>query len=103
MSSGDARYSQSAISVIAIKKQGETSTQRSTKRPREDAKHLSPEILISNSSTLTIVQEKDSVNSNSLTTASQQNHYQDELAIKPNHLNKKITKIQLTQIFCQKV
>ena len=36
MSSGDARRSQLAISFNVFKKQGETSTQRSTKRLRED-------------------------------------------------------------------
>ena len=45
MSSGDARRSQSVISLNVIKKQGETSTQRSTKRLREDAEHLTSEIL----------------------------------------------------------
>ena len=57
MSSGDARRSQSAISFNVIKKQGETSTQRSIKRLREDTEHLTPEILISNSSSSTVIQE----------------------------------------------
>ena len=44
---------------MACWKQGETSTQGSTKRLREETEHLTPEILISNSSTSTIIQEED--------------------------------------------
>ena len=64
MSSGDATCSQSAISINVIKKQGETSAQRSTKRLRESTEHLTPEILISESSTSTIIQKEDNINSN---------------------------------------
>ena len=63
MSSGDATCSQSAISISVIKKQGETA-QRSTKRLRESTEHLTPEILISKSSTSTIIQKEDNINSN---------------------------------------
>ena len=67
MSPGDARRSQLAISFNVIRNQGETSTQRSTKRLRE---HLTPEILISNSFTSTIIQEEDNIISKLLTGAS---------------------------------
>ena len=84
MSSGDARRSQPAISFNVIKKYEETSTQISTKRLQEDT-----EILISNSSMSSIIQEEDNINSNLLTEAPLQNHNTDGLAIKLNCLKEK--------------
>ena len=69
-----------------IKKQGETLTQRSTKRLREDTEHSTPGILINNSSTSTMIQEEDNINSNLLTAAPPQNYNTDGLAIKLNRL-----------------
>ena len=89
MSLGEARRIQSAISSNVIKKQGTTSTQRSTKRLREDTEHLTLEILISNSSSSTIIKKKRNINSNLLTAAPQQNHNTDGLAIKLNRLKEK--------------
>ena len=91
MSSGDARRSQLTISFDVVKKQWETLTQRSTKRLREDTEHLTPEILISNSSTSTIIQEEDNINSKEVlsTEALPQNHNADGLALKINYLKEK--------------
>ena len=103
MSSEDARLSQSAISFNVLKKQGETSTQRSTKRLREDTEHLTPETLISNSSTSTIIQEEDNINSNLLTAAPPLNHNTDGFAIKLNDLTEKLQDTTNTDIFSQNI
>ena len=89
MSSGDARRSQSTVSFNVIKKPRETSTQRSTKRLQKDTEHLAPEILISNSSLLTIIQEDGNINASPLTAAPSQNYNTDGLAIRLNRLKEK--------------
>ena len=102
MSSGDARRSQSAISLNVIMKQGETSAQRSTKILREDTEHLTPETLINNFSTSTIIQEEDDINSNLLTAAPTQNHNTDGLAIKLNRFKEKSARYNSRREFLSK-
>ena len=93
-----------AISFNVIEKQGETSTQRSTKRLREDTGDITPEILISNSSSSVIVQEEENINSNLLTAAPPQNHNTDGLSIKLNSLKEKSTRFNSHRdFFCQNV
>ena len=52
---------------LFLSKSAQKSTQRSTKRLREDTEHLTPEITISNSSSSTIIQEEDNINSTKVT------------------------------------
>ena len=78
-----------AISFNVIEKQGETSTQRSAKRLREGTGDITPEILISNSSSSVIIQKEGNINSNLLTATPPQNHNTDGLAIKLNSLKEK--------------
>ena len=93
-----------AISFNVIEKQGETSTQRSTKRLREDTGDITTEILISNSSSSVIIQEKGNINSNLLTAAPPQNHNTDGLAIKPNSLKEKSARLNSHRdFFCPNV
>ena len=100
MSSGDARRSsQLTISFNVTMKQGQISTQRSTKRLREDTEHLTPEILLSNSSTY---QEEDNINSNLLRAAPPQNHNTDGLAIKLNRLKEKSARYNSHRDFLSK-
>ena len=100
MSSGDARHSQSAILFNVTKKQGETSSQRSTKRLWEDTEHLTPEIMISNSSSSTVIQEEGNINSNLLTATPPQN--QDGLAIKLTCLKEKSARYNSNRDFLSK-
>ena len=44
MSAGDARHSQSAIALNFVRKQEESSSQRSYKRQREEIEHPSPAV-----------------------------------------------------------
>ena len=53
MSVGDARHSQSAI---ALNFQGESSSQRSYKRQREEIEHPSPAVTVSQASTVAITE-----------------------------------------------
>ena len=89
MSSSDARRSQSG------------STQRSTKRLPEDTENVTPEIMISNSSSSTIILAEGNINSNLLTAAPPQNHNTYRLAIKLNRSNVKHT--THSEMFCQNV
>lgn len=56
---------------------------------------------MSNSSMSTIIKEEENVNSNLSTAASPKNHNTGGLEVKLNLFFKKISNIQLTQIFCQ--
>ena len=76
------RWSHSVASFNVIEKQCETSTQRSTKIIQQDTEHLTPEMLISKTST--IIQEESNINSKLLKAAAPQNHNTDGLAIKLN-------------------
>ena len=92
MSSRDLRYNQLAISFNFIKKHGETWAQRSTKKLQDDTEYLTLEILISNSSTSTIIQEEENIKSKLLTEAPPQNHNTNGLVIKLNLLKEKSAK-----------
>ena len=84
----------------------ETSTQRSTKGLQADTEHLTPEILISNSSTSTIIQEEykaiQTINSNLLTASSPRNRTTDGLAIKLNCLKEKLVRSNSRRDFLSK-
>ena len=82
-----------------LRNRGKISTQKSTKRLPEDAKHSTPEILISNSSWSTIIREEGNINSNLLTTAPPQNHKTDGLAIKLNRLKGKSARYNSHRFF----
>ena len=58
-------------------------------RLQKDTEHLAPEILISNSSLLTIIQEDGNINASPLTAAPSQNYNTDGLAIRLNRLKEK--------------
>ena len=77
--------------------------QRSSKRLREDTELLkAPEILISNSSTSTMIQEEDNINSNPLTAA----HHRTVIHMylhKTESFKRKSGKIQLPQRFFVKM
>ena len=89
-----------AISFNVIEKQGETSTQRSAKRLREGTGDITPEILISNSSSSVIIQEEGNINSNLLTATPPQN--QDGLAIKLTCLKEKSARYNSNRDFLSK-
>ena len=78
------------------------STQRSSKSLPEDTQHLTPEILTSNSSTSTIIQEEDNINSNLLTEAPPQNHNTDGHAVKLNCLKEKSARYNSHRDFLSK-
>ena len=82
-----------------LRNRGKISTQKSTKRLPEDAKHSTPEILISNSSWSTIIREEGNINSNLLTTAPPQNHKTYGLAIKLNRLKGKSARYNSHRFF----
>ena len=67
MSSGRARYSQLTIVFSALRKQGETSNQRSFKRAKEEIEDTNPTVIITQASTATITNETVNQNLNCLT------------------------------------
>ena len=67
MPTGDVRRSQSTISFSFTKKQNEnTTSQRPTKRPREDPERATPTIIVNQASTATITEESVNRNQNFL-------------------------------------
>ena len=54
MSAGAARHSQSMIALNFVRKQGESSSQRSYKRQREEIEHPSPAVTVSQASIVAI-------------------------------------------------
>ena len=86
MSTWDPRRSQSEVIFSVLKKQGETSNQRSNKRAGEETADTNPTGIISQASTVTITNEIVDKNRNLLTAspASGQKHNTDGLAIKLN-------------------
>ena len=93
---GGARQSQLATSFDVVKKQGKISNQRLRKRLRGDIEDLTPEILVSQASALTMTDEGDNTNPNLLTPRT---HNTDVFAIKLNRLREKSTQYNLHKYF----
>ena len=90
MSTRDARSSQSTFSSSFTKKQGEnTSSQRPTKRPKEDLEETPPKIIVNRASTATITEEPIKRHQNFLTDSPITIHNTDELILKLNRLKEK--------------
>ena len=100
MSTWDPRRSQSEVIFSVLKKQGQTSNQRSNKRAGEETADTNPTGIISQASTATITNEIVDKNRNLLTAspASGQKHNTDGLAIKLNWLKENHERKDMSRI-----